>query len=1515
MFKSLREAGELSRNVESIFVGGWEPKAVNGSSRPGWSSREDLKKESLGTGPEVCWEPNGEVTPLGLYEMTEEEKDHFSSSVNSPLKPPSQNPNKDQNVAATASAGRKSSLSQGQISIGSFGVSSPTSVRPAARRRETSDSVPHPGSVASPSGGRTFRDDPTAHSPPPLLMRRRTDFREGPTTGGDHDRETDGAARDGSAQETSTFPSFLRRSVTGPMSASGAAPSSPWARDTGTFSPMGSFGNFGLVESPGLPPTPTEKRIGATSTRGGSRWSKFMGKDGSEEPGSRLADKASMSSLGKVNEVEAESSAQSWRDARAGRPTSNDTDPFGDEAVPSGSAALGGGRDVSPRHPQRAPGMATPIRNASRDGFDLSDVGMSSGASGIRESAHQQGSQRQQHGNEPLSPTETNPFQSPFTEKADSEDIDTDDSELHSLHHPGLSRLSGEPGVGGLGNAPRGIANAYDDAGGDRSQTSSTGPSRGFPSMSGLGGAGAWPTSTAPTATPDREKAGFPGPFGASAFGPKGDLQSPSVMSPGAGAFGASGGNLGAGGTAGRGSKLGSLFPAAMQAQMHVATPPKTRDDEGFGVGNEAQRFGVASAAAGRAGFDPSGLAFGMPGRETDSPLRGGKGIFDEMLFSSLDTTRASAAPDNSAQTPTTATTIHAPSQQDQPPSQGQPAPQPPQSQQRTMVMPDRMRWIYKDPQGLVQGPWSGLEMHDWFKAGFFSAELLVKKSEDFEYEPLGQMIRRIGNSREPFLVPQIGIPHGPANSQPSAQWSTPGTTPGVNPPAAQGGSVQPPFAGAFPSFGTTLTAEQQNALERRKQEEQFLMARQKEYLAQQQVIQKQMHQIPGAQHGVNPQLHHHSSAHSLQSQPSYGSITSPGQFQATPPQTGIPGSQGVPGFFDAQTRLASAPSSGQVVGPDFPSAGGVRDDELAALLARQSIGREGLAQASATHAAGQYQQEGLSHQQQVAAMLSQRVQLEREQAQYEAMQQSGPEEQQGGNHRLEEFNELRAQRDYSGNGQLSEGVIGKPGAHGQQAADLQQRQQQQQQQPQQQHYRTALQIEDLIARAQKQATPGESGQGQEVLSLTQQVQKAASAKQSPAASQPESVWGKLEKTGLPQPFPPPPQSISPLPAPAAQRSRQNLPDALNAETRSPQPTPPVDAPGAAASVAPWAKDANDGSRGPSLKEIQETEARKAAKAEEAASAARRALLEQERTNQPTAATPAPGLPTSSTWGSGTSPVTATGSTMSAWAKPLAGKGKAAQGGAGMKKSLSQIQREEETRKQKLAAANGASSAAAAPTAGQGGPGGKRYADLASKAAAAAQPPNHSGPWMTVGAGGKAKGAAGVAAPPGLRTVSTSAVPGVAKTRPAMTSTNTTGPSPAQRNANDEFTKWAKGALAKGLNSNINVDDFVQQLLTFPPEAEIIAESVYANSQTMDGRRFAEEFFRRRRLADKGVVEAASTGPAGAGAGSSSTSADSKGGAGAGGGWNEVAKKGPPAKEAEGGSSFKVVAAKKKGRK
>jgi PERQ amino acid-rich with GYF domain-containing protein len=93
------------------------------------------------------------------------------------------------------------------------------------------------------------------------------------------------------------------------------------------------------------------------------------------------------------------------------------------------------------------------------------------------------------------------------------------------------------------------------------------------------------------------------------------------------------------------------------------------------------------------------------------------------------------------------------------------------------------------------------------------------------------------------------------------------------------------------------------------------------------------------------------------------------------------------------------------------------------------------------------------------------------------------------------------------------------------------------------------------------------------------------------------------------------------------------------------------------------------------------------------------------------------------------------------------------------------------------------------------------------------------------------------------------------------------------------------------------VDEFVTMLTNFPPEASLISDSIYSNSQFLNGRDFAVEYLRRRNQAQKGIIE-----PAGAGASDKS------------GGWNEVAKKGPQRVE-EPASGFKVVPNKKKGKK
>uniref|UniRef100_A0A8C8CES8 GYF domain-containing protein n=1 Tax=Oncorhynchus tshawytscha TaxID=74940 RepID=A0A8C8CES8_ONCTS len=59
------------------------------------------------------------------------------------------------------------------------------------------------------------------------------------------------------------------------------------------------------------------------------------------------------------------------------------------------------------------------------------------------------------------------------------------------------------------------------------------------------------------------------------------------------------------------------------------------------------------------------------------------------------------------------------------------------------------MKWFYKDPQAEIQGPFSTVEMCEWFQAGYFSMTLLVKRGCDEGFQPLGDVIKMWG--RVPF--------------------------------------------------------------------------------------------------------------------------------------------------------------------------------------------------------------------------------------------------------------------------------------------------------------------------------------------------------------------------------------------------------------------------------------------------------------------------------------------------------------------------------------------------------------------------------------------------------------------------------------------------------------------------------------------------------------------------------------------------------------------------------------------
>ena len=1211
---------------------------------------------------------------------------------------------------------------------------------------------------------------------------------------------------------------------------------------------MGTFGSF-TIGTGNAPPESNDKRPGFGSGRGSSRFKDMLqSKTSTEDMAQVNKDKGLFGALEKLPEEAPDISQARLRDEFKTRPGRSETNPYEEGLGRTGSAALGGSQEAGP----------VP---AGIEQMGMSAFGPHTSIGG-RNLGHDEAFQQTPHGryssHEPMSPTNTNPYQSPHG-RVEDEERENNDPTLQSSALPPFG-----------GTARRSLYSSADEGRQSASGLRSVSGLGGIPGLPGFGGNPMWSAAGVGSGKPAMDR-GFPSAFGDTMFNPLPELHSPAGLGGGFGGFGA-----------GRASRLGAMLPAAMQqdqprgdsrhetglydsrpdsAQQHPAHDPfdgiSRRPDDftrGSGLFEDSPAMqNVEEPGNGPFGFPGSGLPTSSASMTGVGPQTAGPRVSGSDQYQSGQgrSQSQSSGSNSSNQLPTT--------------------------QQRQMVMPDRMRWIYRDPQGHTQGPWSGLEMHDWFKAGFFTAELQVKKLEDIDFEPLAQLVRRIGNSREPFLVPQIGVPHGPANAAPGNTWANP-----TMPPPTSAGPAQPPFANNFPSFGTTLTAEQQNALERRKQEEQYLMARQKEHLAQQQMAMKMQ-----MQNGMHS-LQHHSSAHSLHSQPSFGSITSPTGYQPSPIQPMTQPQQ-------QQQPMPFGHPAGPSAGPAFG-----RDDDIHTMVDRLSFSqRAGNPFTSAP--LGPPPPEGGPSSQQINNMFHDRGRLQQQQQQTDMRgHQDAFLGQQGRNERLEEFHTLCGQTD------IPTGRLG-PEEPIQQPIGAPRQMSEQPPLPVPSKFPVPIGHQPVIAKPQPES-----------LSLAQQVQIVAASQQ---AQIDESEWTKIDT-----PIDPPPVSISPLPAPAAQRNRLHVADQLAGQSRSATQTPVETS---VLSIAPWAERGVDHAKGPSLKQIQEAEAKRAAEQEVIAAAARRAQAEQERLNQTQAPAPAPGLPSSSTWGSTVSPVTPSTQAASVWAKQTPAKA-GPTSSAGVKKTLAQIQKEEESRKQRVAIAQAAANAQSA-TSSVSNAVGKRYAELASKAVPAV-PTTTGGAWTTVGIGGKTKAPPAIVATPQpvARTVSTSTAP---KSRPGLQTVRSTSLA-SQSKANEEFSRWIKGALGKGLNSGINrkslfeqrcvlrsiltydvVDNFVQDLLQLPPEVEIISDSVYASSQTLDGRRFAEEFVRRRKLADKGVVESATGAQAMMGIGGG---VDPKSTSATGGGWSEVAKKGPAnvgATKEDANTQFKVVPTKKKGKR
>ncbi|TFY79630.1 hypothetical protein EWM64_g4380 [Hericium alpestre] len=377
-----------------------------------------------------------------------------------------------------------------------------------------------------------------------------------------------------------------------------------------------------------------------------------------------------------------------------------------------------------------------------------------------------------------------------------------------------------------------------------------------------------------------------------------------------------------------------------------------------------------------------------------------------------------------------------------------------------------------------------------------------------------------------------------------------------------------------------------------------------------------------------------------------------------------------------------------------------------------------------------------------------------------------------------------------------------------------------------------------------------------------QQEQEEALHKHHDEPTEPVVEQAPLEAA----PVLPTPDATPPAPSKARRPSTTRL-----APTPTTAPSPPQEAksPSTASSAVPakpvWStvtveEEKKVPNATPSLREIQEAETKK----QEARKAAERERERAARAAQGAAPTPAEeaqsftaswGLPTSKV-GSSRSIPTVKDTMTSTPATSVAANSPAPVWTNGTKpqatkKTMKEIQEEEERRK-KLAAKDTVAAAAAR----------RAYAETTTKSP---QPSQSAGiAWTTVGSNGKSSipaattavrpavtpSASSAAVAPVRATSATPAarpvVPAAVKAAPVAAKVEETPIAPST-----DFMKWLTDSL-KGLNSSVNFEEIMSMLLTFPLDVdsttkEIISELIYANSTTLDGRRFAEEFVSKRK--------------------------------------------------------------------
>ncbi|KAF7729266.1 hypothetical protein EC973_004796 [Apophysomyces ossiformis] len=791
----------------------------------------------------------------------------------------------------------------------------------------------------------------------------------------------------------------------------------------------------------------------------------------------------------------------------------------------------------------------------------------------------------------------------------------------------------------------------------------------------------------------------------------------------------------------------------------------------------------------------------------------------------------------------------------------------------------DRYKWFYRDPSGNIQGPFEAQEMQEWYKAGFFSATLLVKREDEARFEPLASLIRMVGNEDQPFLVPypQAATGASTVNSRHDLSGALPSHTRGITESFGRGPSSATTMFGSAAAldspganlFGAVSGGGDVSAGYGSKYHP-FggISGISSSFLNQPMSPNPTTPQGPSVLQG-----HFNSFGSSLLG--TREGVSPWGEVPRTPSwlannQNDVFASAnlGMSPLLQRQQQQQQQPTMSPLFASNMGSNSGLLDYQRAMndQLEQHQHYMQLLQQKQQQHLQfqqqlqqQQLQQQQLQHQQQqteYSSPMLQTQQLDLQQNAFKKQVQS-----------LEQASALSPVV-RAANANALGGWSSVPGTPlGTDAPSS----------PWGSIVAPAIPSkvsEELSSKAPGAQSPRAPSSPQVKYQPTSQ-QKTATTEKDQDSTQTDGIVQSVAniniednnddwKTPVASPVtkqqtPPKKMTTSPtISFPAVKpvslreiqaeemRKQEEIKQKAKAAnvTHAPTTVSTESVPPKAAgwNSAPWARESV--AKGPSLREIQELEAKEAEIRKEAERQAAESTIQQ---GSHTNASPSTNLswgvvvPPKASTTNGTSVTSSSSSISPAWGATSAPK-----------KTLREIQQEEEEALKKKAKAQQASlmtsNLGATPSTVKG------YAGVAGTAKISSQ--NNGGAWTTVTSN---RSTAKVVASSTTSSITTATQSATARSSQSNGSASlaSTPSQPAasrrveneQKSPSDDFCRWCKQTL-RGLNAGVNADEILQMLLSFPLDgssAEIIQDIIYANSTSMDGRRFAEEFMKRRK--------------------------------------------------------------------